>query len=72
MSRHPSWGLHRDGGDRLVGPYASEVRAALPGVRIAVDKWHLVALANQALTEVRQRLTRDQLGRRVPPGIRSG
>ena len=28
-------------------PYASGIRAALPGVTIAVDKWHLVALANQ-------------------------
>jgi hypothetical protein len=27
-------------------PYASGIRAALPDVKIAVDKWHLVALAN--------------------------
>jgi len=40
------------------------IRAALPGVKIAVDKWHLTALANQAVTEVRQRVTRDQLVRR--------
>ncbi len=45
-------------------PYASGIRAALPNARIAVDKWHLVALANQMLTDVRQRVTRDQLGRR--------
>ena len=45
-------------------PYASGIRAALPRARIAVDKWHLVALANQMVTEVRQRVTRDQLGRR--------
>src|SRR5207342_2977536 len=45
-------------------PYASGIRAALPNVKIAVDKWHLVALANQMLTEVRQRVTRDLLGRR--------
>jgi transposase len=45
-------------------PYASGIRAALPDALIAVDKWHLVALANQMLTEVRQRVTRDQLGRR--------
>ena len=45
-------------------PYASGIRAALPQARIAVDKWHLVALANQMVTEVRQRVTRDQLGRR--------
>jgi len=45
-------------------PYASGIRAALPHARIAVDKWHLVALANAMVTEVRQRVTRDQLGRR--------
>jgi len=45
-------------------PYASGVRAALPDVRIAVDKWHLVALANAMVTDVRQRVTREQLGRR--------
>ena len=45
-------------------PYASGIRAALPGVKIAVDKWHLVALANTMVTEVRQRVTRDLLGRR--------
>jgi transposase len=45
-------------------PYASGIRATLPDAKIAVDKWHLVALANQIVTEVRQRVTRDQLGRR--------
>jgi transposase len=45
-------------------PYASGIRAALPGVRIAVDKWHLVALANAMVTEVRQRVTQALLGRR--------
>jgi transposase len=45
-------------------PYASGIRAALPDALIAVDSWHLVALANQMVTEVRQRVTRDQLGRR--------
>jgi transposase len=45
-------------------PYASGIRAALPGVKIAVDKWHLVALANTMVTEVRQRVTRTLLGRR--------
>ena len=45
-------------------PYASGIRAALPGARIAVDKWHLVALANQVVTEVRQRVTRERYGRR--------
>ena len=45
-------------------PYASGIRAALPGVAIAVDKWHLVALANAMVTEVRQRVTQQLLGRR--------
>jgi transposase len=58
----------RDGIELVVidpsAPYASGVRAALPDVRIAVDKWHLVALANAMVTDVRQRVTREQLGRR--------
>jgi transposase len=45
-------------------PYAAAVRGALPHARVAVDHFHLVALANQALTAVRQRVTREQLGRR--------
>jgi transposase len=45
-------------------PYASGIRLALPGVQIAVDKFHLVLLANQMLTAVRQRVTRELLGRR--------
>jgi transposase len=45
-------------------PYAAGVRAALPEALIAVDKWHLVALAHTMVTEVRQRVTRVQLGRR--------
>jgi transposase len=45
-------------------PYASGIRAALPDAKIAVDKWHLIALANQMVTEVRQRVTRQLLGRR--------
>ena len=54
----------RDRGDRPVGAYASGIRAALPNAKIAVDRWHLVALANQMVTDVRQRLTRELLGRR--------
>ncbi len=58
----------RDGIEIVVidpsAPYASGIRAALPDVRVAVDKWHLVSLANQMVTEVRQRVTREQLGRR--------
>jgi transposase len=45
-------------------PYASGIRAALPDAKIAVDKWHLIALANQMVTEVRQRVTREFLGHR--------
>ena len=45
-------------------PYAAAVRQALPHAAIAVDHFHLVALANQAVTRVRQRVTRDQLGHR--------
>jgi transposase len=45
-------------------PYASGIRRALPNARIVVDHWHLVRLANQAVTEVRQRVAREQRGRR--------
>jgi transposase len=45
-------------------PYAAGIRASLPKAVIAVDKWHLVALAHTMVTEVRQRVTRAQLGRR--------
>ncbi|MBA2638389.1 MAG: transposase [Nocardioidaceae bacterium] len=45
-------------------PFAAAVRRLLPTVTIVVDHWHLVRLANQALTEVRQRLAREHLGRR--------
>ena len=44
--------------------YAAAVRAALPHARIAVDHFHLIMLANRAVTAVRQRITRDLLGRR--------
>ncbi|TQM64104.1 ISL3 family transposase [Humibacillus xanthopallidus] len=45
-------------------PYAAGIRTALPDARIAVDKWHLVALANLMVTQVRQRITRQLHGRR--------
>jgi transposase len=45
-------------------PYASGIHAALPEAKIAVDKWHLVALANKMVTQVRQRVTRPLLDRR--------
>ena len=44
--------------------YAAAVRAVLPGAVLAVDHFHLVMLANKAVTGVRQRVTREQLGRR--------
>jgi len=45
-------------------PYGSGIRAALPHARIAVDHFHLVRLANEMVTDVRQRVAREQLGRR--------
>ncbi len=45
-------------------PYASGIRRALPHARIVVDHWHLVRLANQAVTDVRQRVQREQHGHR--------
>ncbi len=45
-------------------PFAAAIRRALPQATIVVDHWHLVRLANQAVTEVRQRVAREQLGRR--------
>jgi transposase len=44
--------------------YAAAVRAALPDAVIAVDHFHLIMLANKAVTAVRQRVTRDLLDRR--------
>ena len=45
-------------------PYASGIRRALPGARIVLDHFHLRLLANQAVTDVRQRVLREQHGRR--------
>lgn len=44
--------------------YAAAIRQALPHAHIAVDHFHLIMLANRAVTTVRQRVTRDLLGRR--------
>jgi transposase len=44
--------------------YRSAVERALPDAVIVVDHFHLVRLANQAVTKVRQRVTRQVLGRR--------
>src|SRR5512135_239247 len=44
-------------------PFAA-VHRLLPAATIVVDHFHLVRLANQVVTEVRQRVARAQLGRR--------
>ncbi len=44
--------------------YRSAVQRALPDAVIVVDHFHLVRLANQAVTRVRQRVTRQVTGRR--------
>ena len=44
--------------------YRSAVAAALPQADIVADHFHLVRLGNEAVTRVRQRVTRDTLGRR--------
>jgi transposase len=44
--------------------YAAAIRAALPDAQLAVDHFHLIMLANKAVTAVRQRVTRELLGRR--------
>lgn len=45
-------------------PFRSAITQALPGAKVSVDHWHLVRLANLALTKVRQRVAREQLGHR--------
>ena len=44
--------------------YRRAITDALPQARIVADHFHLVRLANQAVTAVRQRITRETLGRR--------
>ncbi|MEV8634578.1 ISL3 family transposase [Streptosporangium sp. NPDC051023] len=44
--------------------YRSAIKQALPHAVLVVDHFHLVALANKALTAVRQRVTREERGRR--------
>jgi transposase len=48
----------------LSASYAKAVRDALLDAVIVADKFHLVALGNQMLTEVRQHATRQARGRR--------
>ena len=42
--------------------YRSAITQSLPGAVIVVDHFHLVRLANQAVTKVRQRVTRQARG----------
>ena len=44
--------------------YRRAISDALPQARIVADHFHLVRLANQTVTAVRQRVTRQTLGRR--------
>lgn len=44
--------------------YRTAITRALPDAVIVVDHFHLVRLANQAVTRVRQRVTQQALGRR--------
>lgn len=44
--------------------YRAAVTKALPQAVIVADHFHVVRLANQALTQVRQRVTRTATGRR--------
>jgi len=48
----------------LSASYARAVADALPGAVLVADRFHLVALANAMVTDVRQRVTREALGRR--------
>ena len=45
-------------------PQTSGIMRALPGARIVMDHFHVLMLANQAVTDVRQRVSRDRHGRR--------
>lgn len=50
--------------------FKAAVRDALPQARLVVDHFHLVQLANRALTEVRRRVTVQVRGRRGRKGNR--
>lgn len=50
--------------------FKSAIRDALPRARLVVDHFHLVQLANQAVTEVRRRVTVAVRGRRGRTGNR--
>jgi transposase len=54
----------------LSASYAKAVRVALPDAVLVADRFHLVALANGMLTQVRQRVireTHDRRGRKTDP-----
>jgi len=44
--------------------FRTAISTTLPNARVSVDAFHLVQLANQMVTAVRQRVAREQLGRR--------
>jgi transposase len=48
----------------LSASYAKAVRTALPHAVLVADRFHLVRLANDAITAVRQRVIRESYGRR--------
>jgi transposase len=48
----------------LSASYAKAVREALPDAVLVADRFHLVSLANDMLTQVRQRVIRESHGRR--------
>ena len=48
----------------LSASYAKAVRDALPDAVLVADRYHLVQLANDMLTQVRQRVIRETQGRR--------
>ena len=48
----------------LSASYAKAAREALPDTVLVADRFHLVALANDMLTQVRQRVIRETEGRR--------
>jgi transposase len=50
--------------------FKSAIREVLPQARLVVDHFHLVQLANQALTEIRRRVTVQVRGRRGRKGNR--
>jgi transposase len=50
--------------------FAKAARQALPNATLVVDHFHIVQLANRALTEVRRRLTMTHRGRRGRKGNR--